>query len=61
MQRETPLTLTDLAVIAEGPKDVLALAALLIAIKQPRWLMGWRDICRSSDERTLIASVIPRA
>lgn len=26
----------------------------------PRWLMGWRDICRSTDERTVIASVIPR-
>lgn len=24
-----------------------------------RWLMGWRDICRSSDERTVIASVLP--
>jgi hypothetical protein len=24
------------------------------------WLLGWRDICRSFDERTVIASVIPR-
>ncbi|MBX6754782.1 MAG: N-6 DNA methylase [Thermorudis peleae] len=24
------------------------------------WLLGWRDIARSTDERTLIASVIPR-
>lgn len=23
------------------------------------WLMGWRDICRSTDERTVIASVVP--
>lgn len=23
------------------------------------WLMGWRDICRSSDERTLISGIIP--
>ncbi len=28
---------------------------------QRGWLMGWRDICRSTDERTVIASVIPRA
>ncbi len=28
--------------------------------RSPRWLMGWRDICRSTDERTLIASVLPR-
>lgn len=25
------------------------------------WLLGWRDICRSTDQRTLIASLIPRA
>ncbi|MDQ2710080.1 MAG: hypothetical protein M3Z25_21755 [Actinomycetota bacterium] len=25
------------------------------------WLLGWRDICRSSDTRTLIAGPIPRA
>ena len=25
------------------------------------WLLGWRDICRSTDERTVISSTIPRA
>lgn len=25
----------------------------------PKWLMGWRDICRATDERTVIASVLP--
>lgn len=24
------------------------------------WLLGWRDICRSGDERTVLASAIPR-
>jgi hypothetical protein len=24
------------------------------------WLMGWRDICRATDERTVIASVVPK-
>ena len=24
------------------------------------WLIGWRDICRATDERTVIASVMPR-
>ncbi len=24
------------------------------------WLMGWRDICRATDERTVIASLVPR-
>lgn len=28
--------------------------------RSPRWLMGWRDICRSTDERTVIAAVVPR-
>ncbi|MER5454635.1 DNA methyltransferase [Micromonospora sp. NPDC002389] len=25
------------------------------------WLLGWRDICRATDERTMIDSVFPRA
>ncbi len=29
--------------------------------RSPKWLMGWRDICRSTDERTVIASVLPMA
>ena len=24
------------------------------------WFLGWRDICRANDERTLIASAVPR-
>lgn len=24
-----------------------------------QWFLGWRDICRSTDERTVIASIIP--
>ena len=28
--------------------------------RSPKWLMGWRDICRSTDERTVIASLMPR-
>lgn len=33
----------------------------ILDARAPRWLMGWRDICRSTDERTVIASVVPRA
>ncbi|MDO9074116.1 MAG: N-6 DNA methylase [Rubrivivax sp.] len=29
--------------------------------RSPGWLIGWRDVCRSTDYRTLISSVIPRA
>ncbi|RWK68266.1 N-6 DNA methylase [Mesorhizobium sp.] len=60
MGRETPLSEDDLAFIKAGGADPLALTAALINRKQPRWLMGWRDICRSTDERTVIASVFPK-
>ncbi|QQO14804.1 N-6 DNA methylase [Bradyrhizobium diazoefficiens] len=60
MQCETPLTVADLTLVAEGPKDTLRLAELLIAAKQPRWLMAWRDITNATNERTVIASVIPK-
>ena len=59
MQRETPLSEDDLAFIKDAPSDPLELTRALIGRKQPRWLMGWRDICRSTDERTVIASVFP--
>jgi hypothetical protein len=29
--------------------------------RSPRWLMGWRDITNATNERTVIASIIPRA
>jgi hypothetical protein len=61
MSRETPLSDDDLAFIKTGPADPLALTAALITRMQPRWLMGWRDICRSTDERTVIACVFPKA
>ena len=56
----TPLSEDDIAFIRDAPSDPLELAGTLIDRKQPRWLMGWRDICRSTDERTVIASVFPR-
>ena len=59
MQREMPLSEDDIAFIRDAPSNPLELAGALIDRKQPRWLMGWRDICRSTDERTVIASVFP--
>lgn len=38
---------------------VLALAERWLEASCPKWLMGWRDICRSNDERTVIAGLIP--
>lgn len=60
MQRETPLTEDDLVLITEGPRDTLPLSELLIETKQPRWLMGWRDIALRNVERTAIATVFPK-
>ncbi|MBX5086720.1 N-6 DNA methylase [Rhizobium lentis] len=60
MRREMPLTDDDLVFIKAGPADPLALTAAMISRKQPHWLMGWRDICRSTDERTVIASIFPK-
>jgi hypothetical protein len=37
----------------------LALAERLLEAAAPQWLMGWRDIARATDERTVIASVLP--
>ena len=59
VQFATPLDRDDLYFMKEVPTAPIALVEALIRRKQPRWLMGWRDICRSTDERTVIASVLP--
>jgi hypothetical protein len=56
--------LTALAEALRAHSLAEALRALLdfwMDQRSPRWLMGWRDISRSTDERTVIASVLPRA
>ncbi len=60
MQRETPLTVEDVTFLTGRPDDPLALAAALVDRKQPRWLIGWRDITNATNERTVIASVFPK-
>jgi hypothetical protein len=59
MQRETPLKVDDIAFLTNGYDDPLALAAALIDCKQPRWLMGWRDIALRSVERTVVGGMFP--
>jgi hypothetical protein len=60
MQKETPLLNSDLDCIVQAPKDALHLAQLLVEIKQPRWLIGYRCITSATNERTVIASVFPK-
>lgn len=57
----------DLAALTESLRANTLAASLCTLLdgwmdeRSPQWLMGWRDICRSTDERTVIASVVPRA
>jgi hypothetical protein len=60
MQAETPLTWDDLDFLREGPSDPLDLAWALIERRQPRWLIGWRDITNATNERTVIGAVFPK-
>ncbi|NDD65550.1 MAG: hypothetical protein EBZ36_16480 [Acidobacteria bacterium] len=41
------------------PKEAVVERLSREAGPAPHWLLGWRDICRSTDERTVISSVIP--
>ncbi|NRQ26944.1 Eco57I restriction-modification methylase domain-containing protein [Aliiroseovarius sp. xm-g-7] len=59
MQRYTPLDQEDLAFIKEYGGRWLELAGDLMDRKRPRWLMGWRDITNSTNERTVISSSFP--
>lgn len=56
---ESPMTETDRAIIAEHEGNALEATRLLLDRRKRRWLIGWRDICRATDERTVIASVMP--
>ena len=60
MQREFPLSEDDVAFITNAPSNPLELTGTLIDRKQPRWLMGWRDVTNTTSERTMILSVFPR-
>ena len=51
----------DSAPALRGADDAVSWAEDLLVRRSPRWLMGWRDICRSTDERTLICGAVPQA
>ncbi len=36
-------------------------SAIPEGFKEQKWLLGWRDICRSTDERTTISTIFPRS
>lgn len=47
--------------LLETKQDPWPITRLLLENRRPRYLLGWRDICRSTDERTVIAGIIPLA
>lgn len=42
-------------------ESAFAFCEELLERSTPKWLIGWRDICRSTDERTVITGVVPLA
>jgi hypothetical protein len=55
------IDLHDPTMALQSAQDVLDLAERWLEQSCPKWLMGWRDICRATDERTVIASLMPLA
>ena len=60
LEREYPLSEADAKAIAAAINEPEELAQELVQRFSPKWFLGWRDICRSTDIRTLIASAVPR-
>jgi hypothetical protein len=53
-----PLSEEDLEIFSQADTGIDC-AALLIERRTPRWLLGWRDIARTTDQRTAIFSCLP--
>lgn len=60
LEHEFPLTEADIQAIGEYIDTPERIAGELVERCSPKWFLGWRDICRSTDERTLIASAVPK-
>jgi predicted AAA+ superfamily ATPase len=59
LESDYPLDEYDFSRLAESRADPTDLAGELIERFSPKWLMGWRDITNTTNERTLIASTAP--
>ena len=59
-QAATPLSEAELQQLQDAP-DLPSAVYTLLDQRSPRWLMGWRDITNATNERTVIASVVPRS
>jgi hypothetical protein len=54
-----PLTGNELELI-NSSSDLTEATHQILDQRSPRWLMGWRDVCHTAVERTVITSFIPR-
>ncbi|MBY0523558.1 MAG: N-6 DNA methylase [Gemmataceae bacterium] len=59
LQRDYPLTAADVQAIDKEMKEPEKLARELVERFSPKWFLGWRDIARSTDQRTLLAGLVP--
>ena len=67
MAAEVPLTPAEAAALAAAPelfrlpppKKILEMAEERLRGRLPRFLLGWRDITNTTNERTVIAGVLP--
>jgi hypothetical protein len=60
LERDFSLTAQDVKSIGENLESPENVARELVARFSPKWFLGWRDICRATDARTMIASAVPR-
>jgi hypothetical protein len=60
LQRHFPLDDADAQRLEAALTEPMMIANELLQSFSPKWFMGWRDITNATNERTLIASAIPR-
>ena len=61
LQRDFQLEQNDVSAIADQMSNPENLVRELVCRFSPKWFLGWRDICRSTDERTTISAVLTKA
>ena len=60
LERDFPLSGLDVETINDALETPESLARELVERFSPKWFLGWRDVTNSTNERTLIASALPR-
>jgi hypothetical protein len=61
LAQDFPLTGDGVRAIAACLNAPESLAHDLVERFSPKWFLGWRDICRSTDERTTISAALPKS